>query len=866
MSTIAPNAPHLDTAKNIAFRLLQTVLICTLVSISLLRVLIELFVIPHSPGSTSTSTSTSTAASASSSSPASSSSSEKAASVANDSSDSETNSPPPPKLVDISSPTPAHPVFEEAKTSKPVSSSNNNTKAAEDSWKQGIPPPPSSSKNKGKEKAPPMFEAPPEFPSQGPSYEPEPNEDFEEIKRELPDIGISFTDETGAPSSRCMEMYKNIATVMVPCYATGGQPPMDDAPCVNMDLPEIDVKRDAVAIIVAQRAMELKRQYDAKRNLAALNRSIHLYEHALALNPGDEEVVASLILPLADNLFDRFKRNNTMEDLDNAVTQLQLLVNILPKDHKLHQVALHQLSRAFEVQVRLVINALLYLTIVPAFVALGCAAATRYACTRVIRYIDWVENIITTKQHHKLVGEWLEAVGRKVLKLFGYEGVKVYYHNNTPNGRSGWSEIGAHSSTARPVESGVSSRHLFPLGPHVRGKNGSNRIDSVGHLNIEQKVVEHIDIPNGSTAATFAGNILHNAVDDVKELGEKIGEHIPDPLGLRNDDSGRMGNGSELGQGVKNAVNDSKDILSAIKTGTPGSFQDTKKVLDDCYIVKSAAEILKGDDGIPVSSAPPVVQPPTKQGKQQPIPQSGGTVDQRPKYHFDCNCGAHIVRLPSKLDILVTLITDWDVFKANILRFLEGTLSALQHPQPADQSITLQDNPKRLASPFLAFKWPKGFSVNPKCVTAHNADIEREVLFVTSAFDANMLGKIAAFRLNTMSKDQGWCIARDQGSWSWFEVGIINDGSVSHSATEDSIGPIETKRNASTGQVLRWTSHHNEIAREAFKRHAGEIFGHGHEMWRHLEPGDRLAVWMCARFSASRCEARSAELVVWEHI
>lgn len=50
-----------------------------------------------------------------------------------------------------------------------------------------------------------------------------------------------------------------------------------------------------------------------------------------------------------------------------------------------------------------------------------------------------------------------------------------------------------------------------------------------------------------------------------------------------------------------------------------------------------------------------------------------------------------------------------------------------------------------------------------------------------------------------------------------------------------------------TGELLRWTSHQNEMTVQDLRLREGELFGPDHEIWEWLREGDQIGVWMCAK-------------------
>ncbi|KAG8983431.1 hypothetical protein FRB90_006039, partial [Tulasnella sp. 427] len=169
-------------------------------------------------------------------------------------------------------------------------------------------------------------------------------------------------------------------------------------------------------------------------------------------------------------------------------------------------------------------------------------------------------------------------------------------------------------------------------------------------------------------------------------------------------------------------------------------------------------------------------------------------------------------------------------------------------------------------------------------VGATSAEPERKLLFASPRLDKAALGKMASVRLVTSSKDQGWHTEDrmgSSGSWSWFEVGIVRlpedglagsiegGGSIAagdkyaKSEARTALRPAQPP-SAQAGKPLRWVSLYNQVAGESFQRHIGEEFGPDHEIWKYLEPGDRIGVWICAQFVGWECYCEEARLLIRE--
>ncbi|KAG9041546.1 hypothetical protein FS837_012101 [Tulasnella sp. UAMH 9824] len=205
--------------------------------------------------------------------------------------------------------------------------------------------------------------------------------------------------------------------------------------------------------------------------------------------------------------------------------------------------------------------------------------------------------------------------------------------------------------------------------------------------------------------------------------------------------------------------------------------------------------------------------------------------------------------------------------------------------------------------PSIACKWKAepdaflndtGILFRPHGVVgATSAEPERKLLFASPKLDKEALSRMASVRVVTSSKDQGWHTEDrmgSSGSWSWFELGIVHlpDDDLSESgegATSILSGDKYAKLDARTtttataaaaaatappppasdnNKPLRWVSHYNEIASQSFQRHIGNEFGPDHDIWKHLEPGDRIGVWICAQFVGWECYCEEARILVRE--
>jgi hypothetical protein len=158
-----------------------------------------------------------------------------------------------------------------------------------------------------------------------------------------------------------------------------------------------------------------------------------------------------------------------------------------------------------------------------------------------------------------------------------------------------------------------------------------------------------------------------------------------------------------------------------------------------------------------------------------------------------------------------------------------------------------------------------GGSTSPILVTrkadSHKVSHEVEVLawgggdahedwLKSPSFNEHDLENMHSVQLITISRDQGWTSDPDAGSWSWFDLILLqNDG---------------TPR-ALEGETLAWKSHDNGPPASPIQVRPGLVFGPDHVLWRHLQSGDQICVRACARFSGWRNIGIGAMLKVMEY-
>ncbi|KAL5513902.1 hypothetical protein ACEPAG_2663 [Sanghuangporus baumii] len=146
-------------------------------------------------------------------------------------------------------------------------------------------------------------------------------------------------------------------------------------------------------------------------------------------------------------------------------------------------------------------------------------------------------------------------------------------------------------------------------------------------------------------------------------------------------------------------------------------------------------------------------------------------------------------------------------------------------------------------------------------VTSDSAIAQKRCWLLTQPINGEVLKrKGAPIDIKTVSHHQGWVEFPDRGSWSWFELAIV-----SANAQVDSNGQVAYDSVKKAGsKVLAWLSHSHPVDQNGTFETFEHRFPDNHEIWRHLQVGDRLAVFGCAQYPNWRCHGRDVELKLGE--
>ncbi|KIJ56433.1 hypothetical protein M422DRAFT_23700 [Sphaerobolus stellatus SS14] len=136
-------------------------------------------------------------------------------------------------------------------------------------------------------------------------------------------------------------------------------------------------------------------------------------------------------------------------------------------------------------------------------------------------------------------------------------------------------------------------------------------------------------------------------------------------------------------------------------------------------------------------------------------------------------------------------------------------------------------------------------SVDTPCrIKADDSKAIQKLWFETPTLTIGEISNMARIQLHTVSRDQGWCSNPQDGSWSWFEIVVLTP------LREDPTQFVVKKGSGShlnDGELI-WISHHNPIASDAARHRPGIVFTGDHEIFTHLQEGDKIGVRICAQF------------------
>lgn len=202
-------------------------------------------------------------------------------------------------------------------------------------------------------------------------------------------------------------------------------------------------------------------------------------------------------------------------------------------------------------------------------------------------------------------------------------------------------------------------------------------------------------------------------------------------------------------------------------------------------------------------------------------------------------------------------------------------------------------------------------SQNPNFVVRSTfGSAARKIWFVSPSLSRMDVRKITRVQLFTVSRDQGWVSNSRDGSWSWWEVGVVRDPGEDGEVREGDSSSQSSPPSAATTPATPTSptsnqftlppegqghlSHFNPLASRNLEHCVGKPFNLTHPLLEELrdeseelarlgasssssqsshgeegesrgkERGVRLAVIGCAHFPGWMCVGSEAKLVIWE--
>ncbi|KAG6889009.1 hypothetical protein C0995_004477 [Termitomyces sp. Mi166 len=134
-------------------------------------------------------------------------------------------------------------------------------------------------------------------------------------------------------------------------------------------------------------------------------------------------------------------------------------------------------------------------------------------------------------------------------------------------------------------------------------------------------------------------------------------------------------------------------------------------------------------------------------------------------------------------------------------------------------------------------------------VQAQNDRIASEIWFYTPALDKHIVENAVSIQLETKSHDQGWVPSSEAGSWSWFDIVVLES-------------PKATQIKVNDGLTLVWISHENKLGEKQDVKQTGPVLLGQHDIFANLEVGNALGVRVCARFPGWENHASEARLIL----
>ncbi|MCJ1236104.1 hypothetical protein MMC14_004081 [Varicellaria rhodocarpa] len=169
--------------------------------------------------------------------------------------------------------------------------------------------------------------------------------------------------------------------------------------------------------------------------------------------------------------------------------------------------------------------------------------------------------------------------------------------------------------------------------------------------------------------------------------------------------------------------------------------------------------------------------------------------------------------------------------------------------------------------------WPS--LIQPICV--ENAE---KIMAFSKQLESSEIRKLRKVQFRFVSKDQGWSNHQHtlggtyEGSSSWWELKIQRAkprkqvGRTNTAETEEMAAEGEVSQLRRASSVAAWENVESLYLRA--NKHAGQKMerydiqvNSGHEVFEHLQPGDRIVLCACARYPRWKNFVESAIMILW---
>ncbi|KAG8904276.1 hypothetical protein FRB99_001979 [Tulasnella sp. 403] len=138
---------------------------------------------------------------------------------------------------------------------------------------------------------------------------------------------------------------------IVPCWLSRTEDRAEWEFCSHNSYPKhpnVTIMTDPASLKLMNRVTDITEGWLTSRDPVALDRAIHLLTHANALPHGRDDLHASILALLGHYLHRRFKTTGRIEDLDSALSFLQVAIGLLPEDEPIKVIdALNNLGAVY---------------------------------------------------------------------------------------------------------------------------------------------------------------------------------------------------------------------------------------------------------------------------------------------------------------------------------------------------------------------------------------------------------------------------------------------------------------------------------------------------------------------------------------